>query len=132
LGGLVSYTLSRSSRSAARFPSRYDRTHVLNTALGYHLGRNWRLGGRCVFYTGAPKDEDDAEDGTQKTLRALVERDPAFFRIDARLEKRWTFGGSRFVSLAFEWLNASMQKETVNGSAIGPITIPTLAFEGAF
>ncbi|HEU4538556.1 MAG TPA: TonB-dependent receptor, partial [Polyangiaceae bacterium] len=48
LGGFLTYTLSRSVRSVGRekFPSSFDRTHVLNLALAYDLGRRWRAGGR--------------------------------------------------------------------------------------
>src|SRR6185295_13888562 len=52
LGGFLTYTLSRSTRSLGpqRFPSAFDRTHVANAALAYNLGRNWRAGTRLVFY----------------------------------------------------------------------------------
>lgn len=60
LGGFLSYTLSRSLRHLGRetFDSAYDRRHVLNLAAGYDLGRNWKLGGRMVFYSGIPMTID--------------------------------------------------------------------------
>ena len=33
----------------------FDRTHVLNVAVAYDLGRNWSAGARVIFYTGLPK-----------------------------------------------------------------------------
>src|SRR5262249_44529199 len=57
LGGFLAYTLSRSQRKEGdrHFPSGFDRTHVLNAALAFDLGRNWRAGMRGVFYTGTPR-----------------------------------------------------------------------------
>src|SRR5690606_31463166 len=58
LGGFLSYTLSRSERSVERLegPSSFDRSHVLNLALAYDLGRAWRAGARFMFYTGIPAE----------------------------------------------------------------------------
>lgn len=133
LGGLVSYTLSRSWRSRGResFPAAFDRTHVLNAAVGYNLGRNWRAGTRLVFYTGAPQSENK-DDGEPAERAADPPRDPPYFRADARLEKRWQLGERAFLSLVFEWLNASLQREIVNGEPIGPITVPSIGLEGGF
>ncbi len=56
VGGVLAYTLSRSERMVAdeRFLSDFDRTHVLNLALGVDLGRRWHAGGRLTFYSGRP------------------------------------------------------------------------------
>jgi outer membrane receptor for ferrienterochelin and colicin len=56
LGGFVSYTLSKSERTAYNRtrPSTFDRRHVLNAALGYEFPKKIRLGARVSFYTGAP------------------------------------------------------------------------------
>ncbi len=132
-GGLLTYTLSRSTRSrrAAHFPSDFDRTHVLNAVMGYDLGSNWRVGTRLVFYSGAPNP--DVDEKTAVTNRTSdPKRDPVFFRVDARLEKRWDYGSQRHLSFVLEWLNASLQEETVKGEEIGPVTIPSLGLEGAF
>src|SRR5262249_42377550 len=52
VGGLVSYTLSRATRTLAgnTFVSRFDRTHVVNAALSLDLGRHFRAATRFVFY----------------------------------------------------------------------------------
>ncbi len=134
LGGFVSYTLSRSTRRFGRdlFPSAFDRTHVLNTALAYDLGRNWRAGARLTLYTGAPTTTNS--DGTRVVNAdpAHPERDPAFYRIDLRVEKRWNLGKSTWLSFVVEMLNATLHKETIRGQAVGPISIPSIGLEGGF
>jgi hypothetical protein len=133
LGGFVSYTLSRSVRSlgSEHFLSAFDRTHVVNAAVAYDLGRGWRPGARFVFYTGTPTPP--------KTERALppprttdVKRDPPFYRLDLRVEKRWTLGRSAWISLVIEVMNATLHKEQFSGEEIGPITIPSIGVEAAF
>lgn len=137
LGGFVSYTLSRSMRSIGRerFPSSFDRTHVVNAALGYDLGRRWRAGGRLVFYTGAP---------VMMPSNGLIlppregspERHPPFYRVDVRLEKRWRVGKSGVIAVVAEVLNATLSKERVGSRGAGgdsfPVTIPSLGVEGKF
>jgi TonB family protein len=133
LGGFLSYTLSRSLRSLSSdtFPSAFDRTHVASAALAYDLGKRWRAGARVVFYTGVPKTV---------TARGLIvpppglhpERDPSFFRLDLRLEKRWLVGSRGYLSLVFEVLNSTLSKETIASQTIGPVTIPSIGLEGGF
>jgi TonB family protein len=134
LGGFLSYTLSRSTRRVGRaeFPSAFDRTHVANAALAYNLGRNWRAGTRAVFYTGIPKNRRDVVVEGQPRTTSSDDRDPAFYRIDARLEKRWTFGSSTWLSVVLEMLNATLRKEILNGEEIGPISVPSIGLEGGF
>lgn len=135
LGGFLSYTLSRSVRSFERrqFVATFDRTHVINAALAYNLGRNWRAGTRVTFYTGLPK----APDPTDPTSTRL----PPFFRVDVRLEKRWQLGQRTWISFVAEWMNATLSKEAVSTTCnlqgcsameIGPVTIPSLGVEGGF
>jgi hypothetical protein len=140
LGGFLAYTLSRSVRSSVvgRIPSSFDRTHVLNTALGYDLGRNFRLGGHLLFYTGNPSFAASA--GLDQSLGGT--RLPPFVRLDLRIEKRWLLGDSgQFSALVFELLNATLSKEVLSRECdsrrcldqkIGPVTIPSLSFEGRF
>jgi hypothetical protein len=135
LGGFFSYTLSRSTRTkgADHFVATYDRTHVLNTALAYNLGRNWRAGTRLVFYTGLPKAPDPTDPGATRL--------PPFFRVDLRLEKRWQLGARTWISFVAEWMNATLSKEAVSTTCtlqgcqtqtVGPVTIPSLGVEGGF
>ncbi len=160
LSGLLSYALSRSTREAhfptleggeavATVPSEFDRTHVLNAALSYDMGIGWRAGGRFLFYSGAPYSPLSGSIPVQP-YHGL--RGPPFFRLDVRLEKRWTLGESAFIAFVIEGLNVTLSKEsstlgqdcegevgpdlggttTCRLSRIGPITIPSLGVEAAF
>jgi hypothetical protein len=135
LGGFLSYTLSRSIRTASgqTFVASFDRTHVLNAAVAYDLGRNWRAGTRLTFYTGLPKAPDPTDPGATRLA--------PFFRVDLRLEKRWQLGARSWISFVAEWMNATLSKESVGTSCtlsgcqeqkIGPVTIPSIGVEGGF
>ncbi|MDF2692934.1 MAG: TonB family protein / TonB-dependent receptor [Labilithrix sp.] len=134
IGGFLSYTLSRSTRTygGRDYIATFDRTHVLNTALAFDLGKNWRAGTRFTFYTGLPKAPDPTSDSTRL--------DP-FYRVDLRLEKRWQLKGTWWISAVAEWLNATLSKEAVattctlrgcEAQLIGPVTIPSVGVEGGF
>jgi hypothetical protein len=131
LGGFFTYTLSRSLRSNERetFFSAADRTHVVNAAIAYDLGRGFRSGARAVFYTGAPVSPSS---GAVVTRSTRTEREPPFFRLDLRFEKRWTFGRTGFLSLVTEVMNATLNKETFGDEEIGPVVIPSLGVEAGF
>jgi TonB family protein len=139
LGGFVSYTLSRSTRSigAEHFPARSDRTHVFNLALAYDLGKNWRAGTRFVFYTGFPAE--DLEVGRPRSEHPSRVR--AFYRIDLRLEKRWRLGKNGSWAFVVDLLNATLNREVIAldcGSGrcveeeIGPVTLPSIGVEAVF
>ena len=134
LGGFVSYTLSRSTRSLGKltFPSAFDRTHVLNVAVAFDIGRGWRAGTRFTFYTGAPTLTGQAVAVATGNESAAGERNPAFYRIDLRLEKRWTLQKARWISFVAEMMNTTLSKEIINNNEIGPISIPSLGVEGGF
>ncbi len=133
LGGFLTYTLSRSTRTLnnSTFPSAFDRTHVANGALAYDLGRDWRAGTRLVFYTGTPVITPTG--GlviAQPTLSNS--RNPAFYRVDVRLEKRWKLSQRAWISFIAEVMNVTLSKETYNNTVIGPITIPSIGAEAGF
>lgn len=133
LGGFVSYTLSRSTRTLDQFefPYAFDRTHVLNAALAYDLGRRWRVGTRFAFYTGVPNL--DPPNNVNEAIKLIdPPREPSFYRIDARVEKKWMFGETTWLAFVAEILNATFNKETVRGEEIGPVTIPSIGLEGGF
>jgi hypothetical protein len=137
LGGFLSYTLSRSRRFARRLsgPATTDRTHVLNLAASYDLGKNWRLGGRFMTYTGIPAEVAYLEAARHPP------RTPPFWRVDFKLEKRWYIKRpDRWWGFNIEILNTTLNKEQLQGSCnaydcvyeeIGPVTVPSIAFEGA-
>ncbi len=138
IGGFVSYTLSRSRRFARRVsgPATTDRTHVLNVATSYDLGKNWRIGGRVLFYTGIPAEVAYLEAARHPP------RTPPFWRLDFKIEKRWyARQPNRWWGVSLEVLNTTLNKEKLTGSCnaydcrfeeLGPVTVPSIAFEGAF
>ena len=137
---LLSYTLSRATRRAEdgrTIPSAYDRTHVAQFALLYDFGGGWRGGFRHVFYTGFPADEV----GPDREPAEDPPRVKPFYRVDARLSKRWAVGKKGWVSLVMDVQNATLSKEvfdvacTAKGctpQTIGPVSIPALALEAGF
>ena len=115
------------------FIASFDRTHVLNAAIAYDLGRNWRAGVRGTFYTGLPKAPDPTDPGSTRLA--------PFFRVDLRLEKRWQLSRRWWISFVAEWMNATLSKESIGTSCtlqgcqetkIGPVTLPSIGIEGGF
>jgi hypothetical protein len=133
LGGFVSYTLSRSMRSVGkeRFVSAFDRTHVGNLALSFDLGRNWRAGARFMMYTGIPT-QPSPPPVVPVARRTSAPRDPPFYRLDLRIEKRWVYSPTFYLSFVAEIMNATLHKEKILGSTIGPVTIPSIGVEVGF
>ncbi len=134
LGGFVSYTLSESVRTSYRstHPSTFDRRHVLNAALGYEFPRKIRAGARVTFYTGAPNADFPIWGVLDPSDPQNTRRDPSFFRLDLRLEKRFELRNQRWLSITAEMINSTLTKEIIRGAKIGPISIPSLGLEGAF
>lgn len=138
LGGFLSYTLSRSFRTSgsAAGPATTDRTHVLNLGASYNLGRNWRLGGRLMFYSGIPARVAYLEAAKNPP------RTPAFWRLDVKLQKRWYIVPNKaWWGLVFEVLNTTLNKEVLDGDcyaygcryeSFGPVTVPSIGAEAAF
>jgi hypothetical protein len=111
--------------------SGFDRTHVANAAVAYELGRGFRPGARFVFYTGAPvtPETGDAQPPPRTTS---TKREKPFYRLDLRVEKRWSLGRAAFISLVVEVMNTTLHKESFAGDEIGPITIPSIGAEAGF
>ncbi|MBX3229132.1 MAG: TonB-dependent receptor plug domain-containing protein [Labilithrix sp.] len=153
IGGLLSYTLSRSERTAGgqRFISAYDRPHVLSAAASADLGRNWRVGLRFVTYSGIPQSAPRPA-FPQQRVGVPPDRTPAFVRVDLRVEKRWNIGKTGWISFIVEALNATLSREVTGyacgtalelpGAApaspvcrervVGPVSVPSLGVEGGF
>ncbi|MCG8424750.1 MAG: TonB-dependent receptor [Proteobacteria bacterium] len=101
--GWLSYTLSRSLRrdDPARYteyrPYVLDQPHVL-TALGsLAITDKWRLGTRVRYVTGNPYTpvggvyfDTDVQRYRSVPGEILSRRLPAFFQIDARIDRRWS------------------------------------------
>jgi hypothetical protein len=123
LGGFVSYTLSRSDSvsGATTAESLWDRTHLLSVVLGYDLGGGWRLGARFFFESGRSftvpcPTPSCAPNQPGPPVYTETRRLPPFYRIDGRVERRWTFSGGRWFGLAMECFNALGAAEPVGGS----------------
>jgi TonB family protein len=149
LGGFVSYTLSRTVGTVGGVTERvsWDRTHVLSVVAGYDLGRNWRFGGRVFFESGRPYARvcvsHCGPPDTAPPVFFTPEGDlPVFWRLDARLEKKWTFAGGQWLAATLECFNVFDQAEPIGASFIpggglaiehqSPIILPTIGAEGGF
>lgn len=99
--GFLSYTLMRSERRDFGQPWRlYDRDtpHILSAAGVYRLGRGWEVGAALRYTSGTPYTPviGTSYDATTDVYVPrngvpMSERNPAFVRLDARVEKKWTF-----------------------------------------
>ena len=116
-------------------PAATDRTHVLNVIATTDLGRNWRLGGRWMFYTGVPVALAYLE------AARTPPRTAPFWRIDIKLQKRWILAApNAWGGVSIEVLNTTLNQEVLQGGcsafrctydSFGPITIPAIGLEGA-
>jgi hypothetical protein len=147
LGGFVSYTLARSEgippQGGTPFRTSWDRTHVLSVVLGYDFGGGVRLGGRAFFESGRPYQLTCPPDcaGPPGPARPFaVSGDlPPFFRLDARLEKKWNFSGERWLTLSLECFNVFDRAEPTSATyspeqGLGivhqsPIILPSIGIE---
>ena len=109
---------------------------MANLAVRLDLGRNYRVGGRAVFYTGTPKSSPS--NGLIVPPRSsFPDRSPSFYRLDLRFEKQWRPSERGWVSFVAEVLNATLSRETFSSTTgpdrtIGPITLPSVGVEGGF
>lgn len=136
VGGMLSYTLSRSERSYGRIRtlSSLDRTHVASGSLVFNPSVHWQFGARGTFHSGLPtrraSNDGPLFDGNDRT-------DP-FFRLDLRGERRFRLGRRTSLSVVAELLNATFAHETTERSCndtgctevgVGPIVVPNLGVE---
>lgn len=139
-----SLTLMRAQFGSTRLTpstvSQFDRTWVAQIGGVVDLGRNWRFSSRFLTYRGRPSTPD-----ADNPFAPRSERLPDFFRIDARLEKRWVWNDRRYIALVFEGLNVTGAKEVLSRSCVagisggasqckdedfGPVVIPSIGVEG--
>jgi TonB family protein len=106
LFGWITYSLIRSERKdhpdAGWRLLDYDQTHVASVLASYDLGSGWQVGARFRYATGVPRTPVmgsyfDARDdqyeplfGGQNTTRV-----PAFYQLDARIERTFTLADHR-------------------------------------
>jgi hypothetical protein len=139
IGAILSYSLGRSERRDARgqrFPSGFDRTHVASAALSFDFGAGYKGGIRQLLYTGTPLLD------VSGSAPRVKERLPPFYRMDFRLEKRFTIGKTGFVTMVLEALNSFLADEVLGESCdeqgrceqttLGPIAIPSFGVEGGY
>jgi TonB family protein len=145
--GWITYSLIRSERRD--HPDQtwrlfdYDQTHVLAVLASYQFGHGWEGGGRFRYTTGAPRtpvtgsflvgNEDyDPVFGAHNSIRL-----PAFYQLDARLERAWVFRRAK-LNMFLDVQNVTNRKNpeeiiyNAQYSVRGYITgLPTLAVLGA-
>ena len=112
LGGFLSYTLSRTTRSHDRIHtlSAVDRPHVINTAIAYDLGKRWRFGSRLAYASGIPA-QTITEDGH---VYDGFGRAHPFVRLDFRIEKRWVLSERAWCAFTMELFNATLSTEVTS------------------
>jgi hypothetical protein len=100
--GWLAYSLSRSERTARDGGPlelfAYDQTHVLTLLLSYRTRSDWTFGVRARYASGNPYTPVVgrvfvADSGQYAPIFAAspTERLPAFFQLDARIDKEWIF-----------------------------------------
>jgi hypothetical protein len=145
LGGWLSYTLSRAERvlDDRRYLSPFDRTHVLSAVAHYDIGHGYGAGLRGTYYTGRPDVVPTAAATTALPVTGNQQRLPDYYRLDARVDKRWDFRRGRWVTVVAEFFDATLTKEAVDykcnfishlciAETIGPIALPSLGVEGGW
>lgn len=98
--GFLSYTLMRSERANEGEPYRLfdrDQTHILGATGVYRLGRGWEVGTSLRYTSGVPYTPvvasryEATHDVYQPRFgRLMSERNPAFARVDVRVQKTWS------------------------------------------
>jgi hypothetical protein len=138
VGGVLSYTLSRSERSHGRVESvsGFDRPHMLTAAVSVDLGERWRVGAKGVFYSGVPGSRTTGEGPIFDQARGRP-----FYRLDVRAEKRFRLGERGYVAPFVEVLNATLSSEVirrrvgpddVDETEVGPIPLPSVGVEARY
>ena len=141
LGGLVSYTLSRSDSTSGAQTSRsvWDRRHLLSVVLGYDLGSDWRVGARVFFESGRLYRVTCQDCVVASTATGQL---PPFYRLDVRLEKKWSLSNGKWLRATLECFNVIDKPEPIaadyslrDGVVIrtqSPIILPSIGLEGGF
>jgi TonB family protein len=145
--GWITYSLIRSERKD--HPDQnwrlfdFDQTHVLAVLASYQFGHGWEGGARFRYTTGAPRtpvvdsflvgnQDYDPVFGAHNSIRL-----PAFYQLDARIERAWVFRRAK-LNVFLDVQNVTNRKNpeeiiynaqyTVKGYITG---LPTLAVLGA-
>jgi len=150
ISGWVAYTLSRAERYIGNvtYLSPFDRTHMLSAVLSYDFGHGYRAGVRTTYYTGRPDIPSFAFPGSVTDFefspgQVPQHRLPSFFRVDARVEKRWELGNKRWITAIVEFFDANLAREAIdfqcnvttglcNSQLVGPIALPSVGVDVGF
>ncbi len=135
LGGLLSYTLSKTLRSLNQITTApgYDRPHVLNGALTYDFGFHIRASAKGSIASGIPGRETTEHGFIYNQSRSFP-----YMRLDLKLAKRWYVSENFFWGAHVEVLNAthtpSVARRTCKtdgctNEGTAPITFPSLGIE---
>jgi TonB family protein len=123
LFGWISYTLSRSERRDTSWAAYdFDRTHILNLVAGLPLPRNWDLGVRLQYQSGAP---------ATTTHGYNTARNSGYVRIDVRIDKRAVFKGW-LLDFYVDLLNAALLPEEVMPGQQIRYVLPSIGLRGRF
>jgi len=112
--------------------------------LSYDLGRGWRAGVRFFYESGEPYSVACPNAGCTPSSkppdRVVAGALPPFYRVDARIEKRWTFSGGKWLAGTLECFNALHKGEPVEEyysptrglsvDTLTPLFLPSVGIEG--
>jgi TonB family protein len=135
IGGFFSYTLSRTVNSdgASESVTGFDRPHVAQLALLGEIGWGVTVGVRGVLYSGVPAMNYEGSPHFVDDQRGRP-----YFRTDVRVNKRWKLGGSKYIGVTADVLNATATREVVRVDCgqrcverfAGPVVLPSVGVEG--
>lgn len=147
--GFLSYTLMRSERNDRGEGWRlfdFDQTHILTLASTVRLGKGWEVGGTFRYVTGNPNTPVvggyfDADKGLYVPQSGPINssRNPAFNRLDLRVEKTWRFDAWRLaayldVQNSYNATNRESTQYSYNYKQSGPVRgipiIPIIGLRG--
>jgi len=128
--GWLSYTLSRSERlrsqtsngqtTTAWVPYDFDRTHLINVVAGLPLRRNWDLGVRWQYQSGAPVPVTSGYNAARKD---------GYMRFDLRVDKRAVYR-KWLLDFYVDITNIALLPEEVQPGTVIRYVLPTVGLRG--
>jgi len=133
--GWVSYTLSRSERYRSEQytdaagqtqthmvwrPYDFDRTHLINVVAGLPLRRNWDIGMRWQYQSGAPVPVTSGYNNARKD---------GYLRLDVRVDKRAVYR-KWLLDFYVDITNIAVLPEEVQPGTVIRYVLPTVGLRG--
>jgi len=129
--GWLSYTLSRSERLRAELqPDQstkmvwraydFDRTHLINLVAGMPLRRNWDIGMRWQYQSGAPVPVTSGYNAARKD---------GYLRLDVRVDKRAVYR-KWLLDFYVDITNIAVLPEEIQPGAVIRYVLPTVGLRG--